>query len=315
MPTLLNTRQVAERLGVDVKTVLRYLRSGRLKGSRLGRDYRISEESLNALLQTEQPAKNGPVTRFARITAVVNQKGGVGKTTTTFHVGVALARAGKRVLLVDLDPQAALSASAGISIAHLTRSIYQVLIEDTTDPESVIHHAISGVDVLPATLDLAGAELELASAISRESILKDQLAKIRSQYDHVLLDCPPNLGLLTINALAAADQVLIPLQCEYLAVRGLAQLLKTLDRIRARLNRNLTVVGILPTRFKANTTNSNEILAELKANFPNQIFEQVIRESVRMQEAPAAGLSIFDYDKRNAAAEAYAKVAAEVDHA
>ncbi len=311
---LVTTKHVAQRLGLDLKTVRRYIKQGKLKASRIGRDWRISESSLNALIEAAQVPPDQVADRTARITAVVNQKGGVGKTTTTFNLGAALKRAGRRVLLVDLDPQAALSASAGIPIAHLSRSIYQALLDDSVDPATLIHHALSGVDVLPATLDLAAAEIELVNSISRELILKDVLAKVSASYDHVLIDCPPSLGLLTVNALAAADQVLIPVECDFLSVRGLSLLLKTLEKIRSRLNRGLRVAGILPTKFNPNTTHSREILAELKDNFPGQVFGVEIRQTVRLREAPAAGLAIFDYDRKNPAADAYAKVAREVDH-
>jgi chromosome partitioning protein len=311
MDRLLSTHEIAARLGVDTKTVLRYLHSGRLKGSRLGRDYRVSETALTALLTKTDPAASPE--RGGLITAVVNQKGGVGKTTTTFNLGVALTRLGRRVLLVDLDPQAALSVSTGIAIAHLQTSIYQALLDDRVDPLPIICQTISQVDVLPATIDLAAAEVELVNMTLRELVLRDVLAKVRSRYDHILIDCPPSLGLLTVNALAAADQVLIPLQCEFLATRGLTLLLKTLDKIQARLNRDLRIAGILPTIFDGRTSHANEILAELRANFPGQVFDVVIKDSVRVKESPAAGLSILDYDPKHDVARAYMKLAQEVD--
>ena len=312
MDNLLNTKQVATRLGVDTKTVLRYLHQGKLKGSRIGRDYRIPESALSTLLTTTSSL--APTFQTAVITAVVNQKGGVGKTTTVFNLGVALRRLGRRVLLVDLDPQAALSASAGISVAHLTTSIYQALLDDSMDPVPIILEAASGVDILPATIDLAAAEIELVNMTLRELVLKDVLAKIRNRYDHILIDCPPSLGLLTVNALAAADQVIIPLQCEFLATRGLTLLLRTLNKIQARLNRNLKVAGILPTMFDGRTTHANEVLAELRANFPGQVFDVIIKYTVRVKEAPAAGLSILDYDQNHDVSRAYMTLAMEVDH-
>ncbi len=311
MERLLTTREVADRLGVDTKTVLRYLHQSKLKGSRIGRDYRIPEGSVTALLAKTNSSTTA--TRTALATAIVNQKGGVGKTTTTFNLGVALHRLDRRVLLVDLDPQAALSVSAGISIAHLTSSIYQALLDDKVDPVPIIKETVSGVDVLPATIDLAAAEVELVSMTLRELVLKDVLAKLRSRYDHILIDCPPSLGLLTINALAAADQVLIPLECEYLATRGLTLLMQTLDKVRSRLNRDLRIAGIVPTMFDGRTTHAKEILAELRSAFPGQVFDEPIKLSVRVKEAPAAGLSIFDYDPNHDVARAYARLAQEVD--
>jgi chromosome partitioning protein len=308
---LLTTRQVAERLGVDIKTVLRYLHQGKLRGVRLGRDYRIPEVALSSLLlrPEPQPGRDGAI-----VTAIVNQKGGVGKTTTTFNLGVGLHRRGRRVLLVDLDPQAALTAGAGISVPHLTVSVYQALLDERIDPVSIIQSTSSGVDVLPATIDLAAAEIELVSVTLRELVLRDVLAKLRPHYDHILIDCAPSLGLLTVNALAAADRVIIPLQCEFLATRGLNLLLKTLDRIQARLNRNLRVAGILPTMFDSRTVHATEILNELRGSFPGQVFDIVIKSTVRVKESPAAGLSILDYDPKHEVAEAYRQLAKEVDH-
>lgn len=309
--TILTTKQVADRLGVDAKTVLRYLRSGRLKGSKLAKDWRIPESALNHLLAGQQSttARVG----LARVTAVVNQKGGVGKTTTTFNLGAALQRLGKRVLLIDLDPQAALTTYAGIFLPGVTTSVYQVLLDETVDPNGVVRETTSGVHVLPANIDLAAAEIELVSMISREQVLKDVLVKLLPRYDHILIDCPPSLGLLTVNALAAADQVIIPLQCEFLATRGLNLLLRTLDKIRARLNRDLRVAGILPTMFDGRTTHANEILSELRTSFPGQVYDVLIKETVRLRESPAAGLSIMDYDPRHEVSRAYMTLAEEVD--
>jgi chromosome partitioning protein len=313
MERLLSTQEVADRLSVDKKTVLRYLRSGKLSGSRIGRDYRIPEGAVTGLLRRTNSLS--PAERAAVVTAVVNQKGGVGKTTTTFNLGVGLQRRGRRVLLIDLDPQAALSASAGIPVAHLTASVYQALLDEKVDPVPIIHETLSGVDILPATIDLAAAEVELVNMTLRELVLRDVVAKLRPRYDHILIDCPPSLGLLTINALAAADRVIIPLQCEFLATRGLTLLLKTLEKVQSRLNRDLRIEGILPTMFDGRTVHANEILAELRTSFPGQVFESVIKNTVRVKESPAAGLSIFDYDPNHDVAKAYARLAQEVDHA
>lgn len=316
MINLLTTQQVADRLGVDKKTILRYLHNGKLKGSRIGRDYRIPESALTTLLtKTDTSPTPTPTTpRSAIITAVVNQKGGCGKTTTTFNLGVALHRLGRRVLLVDLDPQAALTVSAGISIAHLTTSVYQALLDDKVDPLPILRETASGVDVLPSTIDLAAAEIELVNMTLRELVLKDVLVKLRDRYDHILVDCPPSLGLLTVNALAAADRVIIPLQCEFLATRGLTLLLRTLNKIQNRLNRDLRIAGILPTMFDGRTTHANEVLSELRANFPGQVFDVIIKYTVKVKESPAAGLSILDYDHNHDVARAYMKLASEVDH-
>lgn len=312
MERLLSTQEVADRLAVDKKTILRYLRSGKLTGSRIGRDYRIPESAVTTLLRRTSPSATDE--RRALITAVVNQKGGVGKTTTTFNLGVGLQRLGRRVLLVDLDPQASLTVSTGIPVAHLTSSVYQALLDDQLDPLPIIRETLSGVDILPATIDLAAAEVELVNVTLRELVLRDLLDKLRARYDHILIDCPPSLGLLTINALAAADRVIIPLQCEYLATRGLALLLKTLEKVQSRLNRDLQITGILPTMYDGRTTHAKEVLEELRANFPGQVFDVVIKDSVRVKESPAAGLSIFDYDSGHDVARAYMQLAQEVDY-
>lgn len=309
---LLTTKQIADKLGVDTKTVLRYVHSGKLQGVRLGRDYRIPESALTSLL-TRPPSQLGAEPRQVTVTAIVNQKGGVGKTTTTFNLGVGLHQLGRRVLLVDLDPQAALSVSAGIPLSQVRFSIYQVLLDDQLDPMPIIHTTSSGVDVLPATIDLAAAEVELVNMTLRELVLKDVLTKLRPHYDHILIDCPPSLGLLTVNALAAADRVLIPLQCEFLATRGLTLLLKTLQKIQSRLNRELRIAGILPTMFDSRTVHANEVLEELRTNFPGQVFDIVIKNTVRLKESPAAGLSLLDYEPNHEVAQAYRKLAQEVD--
>ncbi|MCC6793259.1 MAG: AAA family ATPase [Thermomicrobiales bacterium] len=311
MDRLLSTQEVADRLAVDTKTVVRYVRAGKLSGSRIGREYRIPESSVTSLLRRTNPVV--PTERSAVVSALVNQKGGVAKTTTTFNLGVGLHKLGRRVLLIDMDPQAALSASTGIPVAHLTASVYQALLDEHIDLLPLIHGTVSGVDVLPATIDLSAAEVELVNVTLRELVLKDVITKLRPRYDHILIDCPPSLGLLTINALAAADQVIIPLECEFLATRGLTLLMKTLDKVRSRLNRDLRIAHIVPTKFDSRTTHAKEILAELRLAFPGLVFDEPIKLSVRLKESPAAGLSIFDYEPNHDVARAYLRLAQEVD--
>ena len=311
MDRLLSSQEVADRLSVDTKTVVRYVRAGKLVGSRIGREYRITESSVAALLRRTNPTT--PAERTALVTAVVSQKGGVAKTTTAFNLGAGLHKLARRVLLVDFDPQASLSISAGGPVAQLTASVYQALLDDSLDPASLIRSTVSGADILPATLDLAAAELELVNVISRELVLRDVINKLRSRYDHIIIDCPPSLGLLTINALAAADQIIIPLECEFLATRGLALLMNTLTKVRSRLNRDLRLAWIVPTKYDSRTIHAKEILDEVRASFPGQVFDEPIKLSVRIKEAPAAGLSIFDYDPNHDAARAYLKLAQEVD--
>ncbi len=307
---LLSTKQVADRLSIDPKTVLRYLQQGKLRGTRIGRDYRIPESSVVALLRGGEKARE--VSQGCVVTAVANQKGGVGKTTTTFNLGVALRKAGHRVLLIDLDPQGSLTTSVGLSQAQIPISIYQALLSEDVDPRQVIHKTASGVDILPATIDLAAAEIELMNMLQRELVLKDVVDRIRDSYSHILIDCPPSLGLLTINALSATDQVIIPLQCEYLATRGLALLLQTIQKVQSRLNRKLRIAGILPTMFDGRTTHANEVLEELRTSFPGKVFDVVIKDTVRAKEAPAAGLAILDYEPGHEVSHAYEALAKEV---
>ncbi len=247
----------------------------------------------------------------AQITAVANQKGGVGKTTTTHNLGVALVRAGQKVLLVDLDPQASLTVSVGVNAERLERSVYDALHAPDVNPRSLVVQTASGVDLLPATIDLSAAEIELASAMARERILKGVLEHVRGEYDDILIDCPPSLGLLTVNALAAADQVLIPQQCQFLGTRGLSLLMRTLAQVRRHFNPELRVAGILPTMYDPRTLHSREVLEELRSNFPNQVCPVAIKATVRAQDAPVSGLSMIEYDPGHEVSRAYVQIAEE----
>ena len=316
MTNLLSTADVAARLGVDRKTILRYLRDGKLRGSRIGRDYRIPQEALAAFLQdTSNTGRSSlPATApagLAIVTAMANQKGGVAKTTTTLNLGVAMTRLGKRVLLVDMDPQASLTISAGLPIHNLSPSIHDVLMDVKLPASEVIARTKVGPDILPSTIDLSAAEILLVGEMKREYRLKDKLAPLLSSYDHILIDSPPSLGLLTINALAAADQLIIPTQCEYLALRGLQLLLQSVERAKENLNRELRVAWILPTMFNSHTVHANEVLQELRRNFPGQVFDPV-KHTVRVKEAPVAAMSMFDYDPDGEVAATYLALAKEV---
>ncbi len=246
---------------------------------------------------------------MAQIIAIANTKGGVGKTTTAINLGAGLFKQGKKVLLVDLDPQSALTASMGLNPARLTRSVYNVLIGDGTNASDIIQKTEGGPEVLPATIDLSAAELELVSELGRESVLRDALGAVKGKYDYILIDCSPSLGLLTVNALTAADGVIIPMQCEYLAMRGLQLLLRSIERVRVKLNPKLKITGILPTMFNARTTHSNEVLDEVRSVFGDQVFKVVIKDSVRFKEAPASGMSLLDYAPNHDGAQAYRKLA------
>jgi chromosome partitioning protein len=244
-----------------------------------------------------------------RVIAFANQKGGVAKTTTTLNLGVALAEKGHKVLLVDLDPQGNLTMSQGFNPDSIERSMFDVLVHKLPITEIV---ETAEVDIAVASIDLAGAELALSSMIGRERALEKALAPIREEYDYILIDTPPSLGLLTINAFVAADGVIVPVQCEYLSLRGLVQLQNTLTMIRENLNPNVDIVGILPTMFDKRILHSREAVEILRENFGDLVFKTRIRKTIRYAEAPVKGLSVLKYDPTGEAAEAYRDLAKEV---
>jgi chromosome partitioning protein len=250
--------------------------------------------------------EGGPV---GQVIALANQKGGVAKTTTTLNLGVALAERGKRVLAVDLDPQSNLTMSQGIDPEDLDRTMFDVLVHKTP-LEDVIQHR--EIDVAASSIDLAGAELALSSMIGRERALQKALLPLRERYDWVLIDTPPSLGLLTINALTAADGVIVPVQCEYLSLRGLIQLENTLTMIRDNLNPDVRIRGILPTMFDGRTLHAREAVEILQENFGDLVFETRIRKTIRYAEAPVKGTSVLKYDSKGTAARAYRDLAVEV---
>ena len=246
---------------------------------------------------------------LGQVIAFANQKGGVAKTTTTLNLAVAFKEQGFDVLTVDLDPQGNLTMSQGMDPDSVERSMYDVLVH-SMPIEDVIHRA--EVDVAVSSIDLAGAELALSSMIGRERALQKALLPVRNRYDYILVDTPPSLGLLTINALTASDGVIVPVQCEYLSLRGLVQLENTLSMIRENLNPVVEIRGILPTMFDSRTVHSREAIEMLKENFGDLVYETRIRKTVRYAEAPVEGSSVLKYDSSGAAAQAYRDLAKEV---
>jgi len=249
-----------------------------------------------------------------KVIAIANQKGGVGKTTTAINLGGALAQLGKRVLCLDLDPQANLTVGLGIDITTVDKNIANVLIEPDCTLASIIRPTkTKNLDVAPATLELSSAEVELFNAIGREMALRDKLTpEITQRYDFVIIDCPPTLGLLTLNALVAAQGVIIPVQTQYYSLKGVAALLRIIKTVQSRLNPNVKVLGMLATFYDSRTILGRDMLDSLKEIGTHQVFDTVIRQSVKVGEAPTAGVPITEYDKRSDAAKAFVDLAKEV---
>lgn len=244
---------------------------------------------------------------MSKVISISNHKGGVGKTTSTINIGAGLVLLGKRVLLIDLDPQANLSLSLGIESPE--RTIYGALRgEYKLDPINVIN----GLDVIPSTLDLSGAELELSGEAGREYILRELIEPLREEYDYILIDSPPSLGLLTINGFTASDEVFIPLQSEFLALRGLAKLVEVIEKINKRLNKQLRVGGVFITQYDSRKILARDVVTTIEAHFKDQVFNTKIRDNVALAEAPAQGLDIFRYNPKSSGAEDYLALCKEI---
>ncbi len=249
----------------------------------------------------------------ARVTAICNQKGGVGKTTTTINLGAALAEQGRRVLLVDFDPQGALSVGLGIQPHELDATIYNLLMERGLSARDVLFKtAVDGMDLLPSNIDLSGAEVQLVHEVGREFVLGRVLQPVIPDYDVILIDCQPSLGLLTVNALACADGVLVPLECEYFAMRGVALLMETIDKVSSRLSPKLAIDGVLATMYDSRTLHTREVLANVVAGFGDCVFHTVISRTVRFPDATVAGEPITRFDPQCNGASAYRDLAKEV---
>ncbi len=249
-----------------------------------------------------------------KVIAIANQKGGVGKTTTSVNLSACLAHIGKKVLLIDTDPQGNATSGVGVNKGDVHSCIYDILIDDVDVNKVILATKVENLDIIPATISLAGAEIELVSTISREVRMKRALQNVRNEYDYIIIDCPPSLGLLTLNALTASDSILIPVQCEYYALEGLSQLLSTIRLVQKHLNSSLEIDGVLLTMFDARTNLGIQVIEEVKKYFQDKVYKTIIPRNVRLSEAPSHGEPIIVYDARSRGAEVYLELAKEVVH-
>jgi len=251
---------------------------------------------------------------MGRIIAIANQKGGVGKTTTAINLSACLAELGQKVLLIDMDPQGDSTSGFGIDKNALINTVYEVLIGECELDECIIRDVIENMSVIPSNVNLAGAEIELIGIKRKEYIIKDKIRKIRGNYDFIIIDCPPSLNMLTVNAMTTADTVLVPIQCEYYALEGLSQILHTIGLVKKRLNPNMEMEGVVFTMYDARTNLSLQVVETVKKNLKQTVYKTIIPRNVRLAEAPSHGLPINLYDSKSAGAESYRLLAEEVLH-
>ena len=249
---------------------------------------------------------------MARVISLANQKGGVGKTTTTINLGACLAEIGKQVLVIDIDPQGNATSGLGIKKVDVAQDIYDVIINELPLQKTIMKTEHSGLDIVPATIQLAGAEMELTSMMSRETRLKEALLPIQKDYDYILIDCPPSLGQLSINAFTASNSIIIPVQSEYYALEGLSQLLNTIRLVQKHFNPNLAIEGVLLTMFDARTNLGTQVVQEVQSYFGDRVYKTIIPRNTRLAEAPSYGLPIIDFDRKSRGAETYLQLAEEV---
>ena len=248
---------------------------------------------------------------MGKIIAIANQKGGVGKTTTAINFSTLLAKKGKKILLIDADPQG--NATSGVGMEkNVDYSVYDLIVNDIEPQDTIQKTEIKNLSICPSNINLAGAEVELVSMVSRETRLKDALNKIKDEYDYILIDCPPSLGLITLNAFTASDSVLVPIQCEYYALEGLGQLINTIKLVQKHLNPDLIIEGVILTMFDARTNLSTQVAREVEKYFGNKVFQTIIPRNIRLSEAPSHGLPITLYDDDSKGAETYRKLAREL---
>ncbi len=282
------------------------------------RKKKIKPKITKGMFHVEQMPKTSekkdvrPASLMKRTICIANQKGGVAKTTTAINLSACLAVSGRRVLLVDTDPQGNATSGLGVDRDKLEASVYDLLLGEVETEQVIIKSLMENLDLIPANISLAGAEIEMVGMDNRECRLREALKTIKNNYDYIFIDCPPSLGLLTINALTAADRVLIPIQCEYYALEGVGQLLQTINLVQRRLNPKLELEGVLLTMFDARTNLAIQVVDEVKGYFGNKVFSTIIPRNVRLSEAPSHGKPVIDYDPRSKGAILYQELAQEV---